>query len=659
MGPFFRVIKLSLRYKWAIVASAANALLIGVLWGVSITTVYPFVEVVLRGETVSTWLDGQIDKARAGVERSRVEIEKFQEQLDKDPSGASGLKQSKLIVLRSRHAAEEKALGYFEWLRPSLQGRVPSTPFATLAVVMVFLVLATMLKGLCLVLNTLLVSRVADRTVMDMRRDFYRAALTMDQKTLDKHGTASLMSQIVHNTQLVGEGLRTLYGTSVREPLKMLACLVIAGMISWQLLLLSLLVAPLGGALIHYLSHRTKRIALHECAGFATMLETILETLNGIKIVRIYNHERGERRRFKKDSSALYHAGRRIALSDALVKPITELTGIVTIVLAILVGAYLVLNEQTHFLGVRFCSRPLSSGALFVFYAMLAGVADPARKMGDIYTILVRASAACKALFAVFDVKSEITSPPHPQPVPLHSQKIRFDNVRFAYVPSCWALDGVTLDIPFGQAVALVGENGCGKSTTLNLLTRFYDPQEGSVSIDGVDLRDVSPRKLRRQIALVTQDPILFRGTVWENIAYSMPHASEEEILNAARQAHVDDYIHELSLGYQTQVGDRGNALSGGQRQRVTLARAILANPRILILDEATSQIDQHSEDLVQDSLQGFLKGRTTILVTHRPSTIRLAQRVVVMDRGKIVRDLSAADYLAELESRSSAKRAA
>lgn len=138
-----------------------------------------------------------------------------------------------------------------------------------------------------------------------------------------------------------------------------------------------------------------------------------------------------------------------------------------------------------------------------------------------------------------------------------------------------------------------------------------------------------------------------------------MPHASEEEILNAARQAHVDDYIHELSLGYQTQVGDRGNALSGGQRQRVTLARAILANPRILILDEATSQIDQHSEDLVQDSLQGFLKGRTTILVTHRPSTIRLAQRVVVMDRGKIVRDLSAADYLAELESRSSAKRAA
>lgn len=326
MGPFFRVIKLSLRYKWAIVASAANALLIGVLWGVSITTVYPFVEVVLRGETVSTWLDGQIDKARAGVERSRVEIEKFQEQLDKDPSGASGLKQSKLIVLRSRHAAEEKALGYFEWLRPSLQGRVPSTPFATLAVVMVFLVLATMLKGLCLVLNTLLVSRVADRTVMDMRRDFYRAALTMDQKTLDKHGTASLMSQIVHNTQLVGEGLRTLYGTSVREPLKMLACLVIAGMISWQLLLLSLLVAPLGGALIHYLSHRTKRIALHECAGFATMLETILETLNGIKIVRIYNHERGERRRFKKDSSALYHAGRRIALSDALVKPITELT---------------------------------------------------------------------------------------------------------------------------------------------------------------------------------------------------------------------------------------------------------------------------------------------------------------------------------------------
>ena len=205
----------------------------------------------------------------------------------------------------------------------------------------------------------------------------------------------------------------------------------------------------------------------------------------------------------------------------------------------------------------------------------------------------------------------------------------------------------MNFEIPFGQTVALVGENGCGKSTVLNLLARFYDPQEGAVLIDGVDLRDVNPKRLRRQMAIVAQDPILFRGTVQENIAYSLPDATFEQILAAARQARVDDYISTLASGYETQVGDRGNALSGGQRQRVALARAILANPRILVLDEATSQIDQHSEELVQDTLRGFLEGRTTILVTHRPSTIRLAQRVLMMDHGRMVNDLSAAEYLA------------
>ncbi|MGA2621395.1 MAG: ABC transporter ATP-binding protein [Thermoguttaceae bacterium] len=647
MADFWRAIKKSLRYKWSLLASVLNALLIGVLWGASITAVYPFVEVVLQGHTIQSWFADQIKQNQAAMEQVRREIQQAEQQAAHAAEAQTPALQTQLQTLRSRQKDEEKTLALYQWAEPRLCGHMPATPFGALLVVMLLLIVATILKGLCLVANAVLVCRVADRTIMDLRREFYHSALEMDQKTLDAHGTSSLIAQIIHNTSLVGDGLQTLYGTSVREPLKMLACLVAAAAISWQLLLLSLIVAPLGGLLVHYLAGCTKRAALGECRGIGTLLETILETLNGIKTVRIYNRERTERQRFKKDARALYVMGMRISFYDAVIKPVTELTGIVTIVLAIVVGAHLVLNQQTHLWGIRFCSRPLSAGALFMFYAMLAGVADPARKMGDIYTVLVRAAAACKGLFALFETRPEIMAPPHPQPVPRHCRSIRFDNVRFAYGGDRWVLDGVSLEIPFGQTVALVGENGCGKTTALNLLARFYDPQQGAVLLDGVSLRELNPKKLRRQMAMVTQDPLLFRGTVWENIAYAAPRAAAAEVLHAAKLARVDDYISVLAEGYQTQVGDRGTALSGGQRQRVALARAILADPRILVLDEATSQIDQHSEELVQDSLKEFLAGRTTILVTHRPSTIRLAQRVLIMDRGRIVADLSIAEYLA------------
>ena len=647
MTGFYRAIRESLRYKWSLMASVVNALLIGFLWGVSITTVYPFVEVVMQGQTVQTWFAGQIKQSQEAVAKSQQEIDGLRQQIAGAQGAEAARLKSQLLIAESQQVRNEKTLAAAEYFRPWVCKYLPATAFGTLLVVMGLLILATLLKGICLVLETMLVSRVACRTVMDMRRNFYRATLEMDQKALDAHGTSSLMSQIVHNTNLIEAGLETLYGTSVREPLKMLACLVGAALVSWQLLLLSLALAPLGAWLVRYLANRTKRAAMGECRSMATILETIMETLNGVKLVKVYNRERAERYRFKQDAQSLYRMGMKINFYDALVKPVTELTGIVTIVVAILVGAYLVLNQRTHLWGIPICSQPLSAGALFVFYAMLAGVADPARKMGDIYTVLVRASAACNGLYNVFEAKPEIVAPPDPRPVPVHTRSIRFENVRFAYTGDRFVLDNVSFEIPFGQTVALVGGNGCGKTTIVNLLTRFYDPQQGNVLIDDVNIRAVSPKKLRRQMAIVTQDPILFQGNVWQNIAYSDPHAGSERILAAAKQARVDDYIACLANGYQTMVGDRGNSLSGGQRQRVALARAILANPRILILDEATSQIDQHSEELVQDTLRGFLSGRTTILVTHRPSTIRLAQRVLMMDHGKIVNDLSATEYLA------------
>lgn len=645
MGHFLRAIKLSLRYKWTILASLVNALLIGALWGASITTVYPFVEVVLAGQTAESWLDGQIAKADESAGRLTREIAELRALLEQSPPEALAGLESQVSLKSARLAAEHKALERYQALGPWVRGHLPATPFATLLLVMALLILATLLKGLCLVLNAVLVSRVAGRTVMDMRRMFYRAALEMDQKTLDRHGTTSLMTLISHNVNLVGAGLQTFFGTSVREPLKMAACLVAAALISWRLLLLCLIVAPAGALLVHYLSRRMKRAAMQECEGVAGILHTLTETLNGIKLIRIFNREPHERCRFKKKSRSLYRLGMNIAFYDALVKPVTELTGIVTIVLAILVGAYLVLSQETHLLGICLTARPLSASALFVFYAMLAGAADPARKMGDIYNVLVRAAAASKGLYTLFDTRPEITAPARPAPLARHRKSIRFENVCFAYRPMHRVLDQVSFEIPFGQTVAIVGENGCGKTTLLGLLPRFYDPQQGRILLDGVDLRDLSPKRLRRQMSLVPQDPILFRGTVWENLVYGAPRAGREQALVAARLAHVEDFIAHLPNGYETQVGDRGGFLSGGQRQRLALARAILADRPILLLDEPTSQIDSGAEGLVQDSLAEFLRRRTTILVTHRLATIRLAQRVLVMRRGRIIKDLSTDEY--------------
>jgi ATP-binding cassette subfamily B protein/subfamily B ATP-binding cassette protein MsbA len=266
----------------------------------------------------------------------------------------------------------------------------------------------------------------------------------------------------------------------------------------------------------------------------------------------------------------------------------------------------------------------------------------------------VRGGTACENLFRTFDVEPTITAPADRQAAPVHDRTIQFEHVSFAYYPRQPVLRDINLEVPFGQTVAIVGGNGSGKTTLINLLARFYDPGEGHIRIDGVDLRAMSPKAVRRHMSWVTQDATLFRGTVRENIAYGKPRATEAEILAAAEMAHVADFLDRLPHGLESDVGDNGQRLSAGQRQRVALARAVVANPRILILDEATSQMDGHTETLIHDSLKEFLAGRTTILITHRLSSLRLADRVIVLDKGRIVSDSTptvAAGQSAEFQS--------
>ena len=644
MKPFFSAVRLSLRYKLAIIGALACSMLIAVCWSASITTVFPVVKIVLEGQTAESWVEHEIELAKLNLTTADAAIEELKQKTKAAKNDEKRVLSAAMRLKESRAHGERKSLERYESIQPWLKAYAPKSAFATLLWALGWLLAVTALKGLLLVAGAIFDSRVAHGTVRDMRRIYYRKALELDQQRIDQIGTANVMTDLSFNMQMVAQGLRVFYGKCLREPLKMISCLVCAAYISLPLLMLSLVVVPAGAFVIHSVSRRMKNASMSELTGVSDVYQTLMETFKSVKTIRIFNQERAERRRFKENAGMLYRMSIKIALYDSLLRPITEVLSILSIALSMMVGAYLVLNQETHLFGIQISEVPIKPTMLLVFYSMLAGAADPVRKMSEIVNALVRANLACNNLQRKYDVKSWVQAPENPAAVPNHSESLKIDNLSFSYWSNQNVLKGINLTIPFGQTVAIVGGNGCGKSTLMNLIARFYDPTEGKIFLDGVNIRRMSPRKLRQQIAWVTQDSVLFKGTLWDNIAYGNRHASDHQIMEAAKLARVDQYVDQLEHGFHSMVGDEGRNLSAGQRQRVALARAILADPNILILDEATSQIDGETENLIHDSLIEFIEGRTTFIVTHRHSSLRLADRVLVMNLGEVIHDSSVAE---------------
>ncbi len=640
MNDFREAIRLSLRYKWSIIGAALSSLMIALLFGASIATTLPFVKIIFSEDsnTIELWVAKQLQSAEERVAKveapySIPEATPTNQPWKTDP-----------IWLEA-----QQSLVFYQWLNDSVAGRVPTTPFGTLQLVIAWLLFASILKGVFLVISVVLVAKIANRTVMDMRRIYFRRAMEMDSRRVETIGTSVLMNHLSNSMQMVSVALMALYGRALREPMKMLTCLVGAALISLPLLILSLILMPFGGWLVYALSQRMKRAVNREIGGMSAVYQTLMETFNGLKTIRIFNREQTERVRFKKNSKTMYRISLRISLYDSLIRPATEMAGIASFSIAVLAGGYLVLNEQTHLLGIPISSQALSAEQVVLFFVLLAGASDPARKMSEIVNVLVRGGQACTLLRTTFEQPPTIAAPLQPRSVVPHHQSISLKNLRFAYQANTPVLKGITLEIPFGQTVALVGGNGCGKSTLIYLLTRFYDPHHGQVLIDDVDIREYDPRQLRQQFAWVTQDACLFQGTIRENIAYGKLGATEFEIQAAAKLAGVTDFLPRIAHGLETQVGDMGRELSAGQRQRVALARAVLADPKTLILDEATSQMDGYNEQLIHQRLKPFFQNRTTIIISHRRSSLELVDRIVVLDAGKIVED----GTLAELQGHS------
>ncbi len=534
--------------------------------------------------------------------------------------------------------AEQAALARYLWVKPYINNWLPHDAFQTLIIIAVFLMVGTALKGVFIVINNIMEDRLALLATFDLRKMLFRNALSLDVVEFGAEGSSDLTSRFTYDMENIVAGLQALFGKAVREPLKMAACLIGAACICWRLLLFSLILAPVMAFVIRKIAKSLKRANRRAMEEMSQIYGRLEESFNGVKVVKAFTMEQYERRQFHETNKKYYIKAMRIARYEAVSRPITEFLGVATIMLALLGGAYLVLNNETHVLGMRMCDRPLSLASLLLFYGLLSGVSDPARKMTDVYSKIQRAAAASDRVFALLDRKPKVRDAEKPIPLPKHRKQIVFENVSFSYVPSQPVLRGVNLTVNFGETIAIVGPNGCGKSTLLNLLPRFFDPDTGSVKVDGIDIREGRLRDLRKQIGLVTQETLLFDDTIANNIRYGRRDASQVEIVAAARSAHADKFICEkLDNGYETYAGSGGQTLSGGQRQRIALARAILRDPAILILDEATSQIDLESEQLIHEVLEEFTRDRTTFLITHRMSTLILADRILVMDGGQII----------------------
>lgn len=646
MHNFIRALKKAIPYWPTLVLATACSFAVAALWGANIGAFYPILEVTIRGKSMHQWIDEEIEKnelasqdlhQRANTLRAKLEQPgnaPDQQAGDALPAAA----ESQLVEIENQLMAIEPKLAGYRRMEPWIKNWVPDDPFRTIAIIVVALMLSTMIKHFFLVSNEVLVGRVALDISRNIRMQIFDKGMHMDRAAYGTYGTSGFTANITHTTDMLTNGLMSTLGAALREPLKVISCLLGAGLICWRLLLMSVLVAPVVGCMLYYVTRRLRDVSRSQLSKAEGYHAVMLESLGNINTVQAYRMEQLESERFGHATMAMRNFGLKFIFYTSLSKPIIEFLGLGMLGTTIVGGAYLVLNQETTLLGIPICEEPLSVSALLVFFGMLVGVSDPLRKLSAVYSSIYAGCIASDGLYGMLDHENAIRDPDVPQEAPTPHRMLQIQDVSFGYNPQQTILQDVSLEIPFGSTVAIVGHNGSGKSTLIHLLGRFYDPSSGSLSFDGVDFRDLRVDDVRKRVALVNQHTELFNNTVAYNIRYGRPEATDEEVEAAARQAHAHEFItNVLADGYETPVGANGSKLSGGQRQRIALARAILCDPEILILDEATSQIDMQSEQAIRESLAEHRGTRTMIIITHREKLLEIADRAFEVVDGRLV----------------------
>ncbi len=498
--------------------------------------------------------------------------------------------------------------------------------FGAWVVIAALLITFSIGKGVAEYFSSYLMAKIGQSAVLDLRRQLYDHLLRQPASFFEKHRTNYLVSRIVVSCSAIEQAVSANLRDVLRESLILAFLLGAAFYLNWRLMLGAMLIGPILGLLTTKFSKRLRRFAEESFEGNKLLTDTAQETLSNQTIVKAYGAEERENVRFERVARIIAKANLRSGRLAAISPPTIEIIGYI----ALLVLLYFGLREIS--------AGRLLAAEFFGFMYFLFRSYDPMRKISRQHNEISKAFAAAKDVWDVLDQNEVLPeSPDAVELLPLND-RIELRNVSFSYQgDERKILDGVSLVVEKGSVIALVGESGSGKSSLIKLVQRLYDPTEGVILWDGIDLRDAKIKSLHRQIALVTQETVLFNESIRYNIAYGKPDATDEEVREAARIAFADDFIEEQPAGYDTIVGERGTFLSGGQRQRIAIARAVIVNAPVLILDEATSALDTESEMLVQKALENLMTNRTSIVIAHRLSTVRKADRIVVMDRGKIV----------------------
>ncbi len=494
-----------------------------------------------------------------------------------------------------------------------------------LNLVVISILVVFLVRGFATYGQTYTMSYIGQRVIIDIREAMFKHLQRLDQAYYDRRKTGVIMSNLTNDVAALQSAIVDNLVSFITEGVTLIGSLVSMLYLDWKLTLVTLVIVPVVLGIINIFGKRL-RIAGHDVQGrIADITSLLQETISGARVVRSFAREGYEVQRFERENQRNFRAVMRATKLTSLLSPLVEFSAAIAVAVILWYGGYSVVTGA------------ITAGSLIAFLIYAINLSNPVKRLSQVYGNIQKAMAAGDRVFAILDTKPEVVEKTNAIVLPEVDGRVRFDHVSFSYDGEKKALDDFSLDVPAGRVVAIVGPSGAGKTTIANLLPRFYDATEGAITVDGIDVRDVTFQSLREQIGVVPQETMLFNATIKDNILYGRLDGTDEEVYAAAKAANALEFIERLPEGMDTLVGERGSSLSGGQRQRIAIARAILKNPKILILDEATSALDTESEKLVQEALERLMQGRTAFVIAHRLSTIKNADQIVVLREGKLV----------------------
>ena len=539
----------------------------------------------------------------------------------------------KTIFLSSAPTVTSTDSGSISGFYESIQKKVEVMIFEggkenALLIICILILIAFLLKNLTGFLQSIYITRVEEGVLKDLRNELYSKINSLSIRYFTQEKTGNLISRMTNDLNVIQSGISAAFSNLIKDPLLILIFLILSLSISWQMTLISFTVFPLTLLIVTRLGSSLRRRSIRVQQKMADLLTIITETIYGAKIIRAFRAEKLRDKIFFRESQEHYRLTMRTIVASELASPISEFLTIVAGVIIIWFGGKEILINKTlkpeDFLGF-----------LFILFQLLV----PIKNLSTVNNRIQKSSASGDRVFEILDHPVEIYDSADAIIKNNFDKDIVLANVSFHYDENKTILSGINLKINKSEIVAVVGASGAGKSTLADLIARFYDVSEGNILLDGFDIQKIKTDSLRKLISIVPQETILFNDTIRSNILFGLENVSEQELSNAAKFANAHDFIMDTEKGYETITGERGLRLSGGQKQRIAIARALLRNPQILILDEATSSLDTESENLVQEALEKLMHNRTSIVIAHRLSTVRNADRIVVLDEGKIVQE--------------------